>query len=301
MNRKRAEIGQILEVGDIVLMFISDDFFASEISANEFTRTVPKLDIVYEDDNILLCEKAPGVLVHSGDGDGKVSGDGNVRDRGTLIFYIQSYLYQKGEYNPEKENSFAPALCNRLDRNTGGIVIAAKNASSLREINDKIKSRAISKFYLCAVHGKMEKNSDTITGFLTKNSRDNSVKITNHEVRGSKRIETRYRMIDYNENSDLSLLEIELITGRTHQIRAHLDSIGHPLLGDGKYGVNTYDREKGYKYQALYSYRLVLEGLNEPLPYLNGRKFYVEREHINFLREFKKSRVNNLFNKLKNE
>ena len=286
VNRKRAELNQILSEGDTVQMFLSEDLFTEKITPCEFSTIKPSLNIVYEDENLLICDKPAGVLVHSGDGDGKVSGDGNASERGTLIYHIQAYLYQKGEYNPEGENSFAPALCNRIDRNTGGMVISAKNAQALRDMNERIKNNQISKFYLCAVHGQTPKKSDTLCDFLVKDSKTNTVKVLKNQIKGAKKIITKYSLVSYNPKSDLSLLEIELITGRTHQIRAHMSSIGNPLLGDGKYGKE--DKLKGayYKHQALYSYKLMFKNAEDSLSYLNGKEITVDKNGIYFLREF---------------
>ena len=286
VNRKRAELGQILSLGDTVQMFLSEDLFSDKIYSCEFSSVKPSLNIVYEDENLLICDKPAGILVHSGDGDGKVSGDGKASERGTLIYHIQAYLYQKGEYNPDQENSFAPALCNRIDRNTGGMVISAKNAQALRDMNERIKNNQISKFYLCAVHGKPSKKSDTLSDFLIKDSKTNTVRVLKNEIKGAKEIITKYNLLSYNNESNLSLLEIELITGRTHQIRAHMASIGNPLLGDGKYGKE--DRVKGvaYKHQALYSYKLLFKEADDSLSYLNGKQLTVQKKGIYFLREF---------------
>lgn len=295
VNRKRAEQKQMLQLGDTVQMFLSEDLFSDKITDNELLTIDVKLDIVYEDDNILLCNKAPGVLVHSGDGDGKVSGDGDSKDRNTLIYHIQAYLAQKGEYNPNKENSFAPALCNRIDRNTGGIVIAAKNSASLRDINERIKNNEITKKYLCVVHGKMDRKTDTLSDFLIKDSKTNMVKVINSPIKGAKEIITKYRSLAYNKEKDITLVEVELITGRTHQIRAHMASIGHFLLGDGKYGKNELDRKIGYKHQALYSYRLQFKEKNDAISALNGKAFTVNCKSVYFLREFSEEYYEVLF------
>lgn len=291
VNRKRAEVNQMLSEGDVVIMFISEDFFSEGVSSSELSRVKPNLFVIYEDENIILADKKEGVLVHSGE----LGGDGtdSVNERNTLIFHIQAYLYQKGEYDPDTENSFAPSLCNRIDRNTGGIVIAAKNAQALREMNERIKNGEVSKFYLCAVHGKPEKNTDTLIGYLDKDSDENTVKVYKDEKsapRSAKKVITKYTVKDYNSKRDLSLLEVELITGRTHQIRAHLDSIGHPLLGDGKYGINKADRELGYSHQALYSYKVRFDFNTQKegtLSYLSGKTFTADKSGIRFLKEFK--------------
>lgn len=297
VNRKRAEEKQILKVGDTVQMFLSEDLFSDKIAPTELLSVKTELNIVYEDENILVCDKAPGVLVHTGDGDGRISGDGSAKDRSTLIFHIQAYLAQKGEYTVESENSFAPALCNRIDRNTGGMVIAAKNANALRDMNTRIKEDKISKYYLCAVHGRTPKNKDTLRDYLIKDHKTNMVRVLKREQAGAKEIITKYTLLQYSQEKNLSLLEVELVTGRTHQIRAHMASIGNPLLGDGKYGAISKERDGKYRHQALYSYRLCFKDAKDSLSYLNGKELTVKTENIYFLREFQTPFI---FNKLKN-
>ncbi len=287
VNRKRAEQKQMLMQGDTVQMFLSEDLFSDKITDNELLTIKPKINVIYEDENIILCDKGAGVLVHSGDGDGKTSGEGACEDRNTLVYHMQAYLAQKGEYDPSAENSFAPALCNRIDRNTGGIVIAAKTAEAPRVMNEKIKAREIDKFYLAAVHGIPEKSEATLTGYLLKDEKTNTVRVdAKNPPKNAKNIITKYKVIA--KGADTALLEVELLTGRTHQIRAHLAFIGHPLVGDGKYGINRDDRERGYKYQALYSYRLRFSFKGEPtaLEYLNGKEFKINKKDIYFTRDY---------------
>ncbi|MBE6612008.1 MAG: RluA family pseudouridine synthase [Ruminococcaceae bacterium] len=276
VNRKRTEIGYILNEGDTVELFIAEEFFSDTAVDEAFMKLTPHLSIVYEDDNILLLDKVPGLIVHSDDAE----------EVNTLIGHVKAYLYRKGEYNPADEQSFAPALCNRIDRNTGGIVIAAKNAEALRIMNEKIKNDELSKFYLAAVHGKLPRKSDTLRGWLRKDAASNMVDIVTTPRPGYKEIITKYRVLE--ENRDLSLIEVELVTGRTHQIRAHMSSIGHPLLGDGKYGINRDDKKSGYKFQALYACRLEFRFKNKggALDYLDGKSFTVDRDKIWFLKEF---------------
>ena len=287
VNRKRAEAGLILTEGDTVQCFLSEEFFErgkkksfSEyalLSKEALSRVNSTLSVIYEDENILLVNKPAGLSVHE---------DESTRAN-TLISYIQSYLYAKGEYDPDAEQSFAPALCNRIDKNTMGIVIAAKNAEALRIMNEKIKARQIEKFYLAAVHGVPKKSSDTLHGYLIKNEKTNTVKIYDkNPPPGAKEIITRYNVL--SKKGDTALIEVELLTGRTHQIRAHMAYIGHPLIGDGKYGVNKSDRARGYKHQALCSYKLrfKLEGEPTALDYLSGKEFSIPKSDIYFTKEF---------------
>jgi 23S rRNA pseudouridine955/2504/2580 synthase len=276
VNRKRAEQSYFLCEGDEIELFIRDEFFDSpESDDGALTRIRPKLDIVYEDENIMLLNKRPGVLVHE-DSDAKEN---------TLIMHIKAYLYSKGEYDPKEENSFSPALCNRIDRNTGGIVIAAKNAEALRVMNEKIRNNEIRKLYLCLVHGTPKKRSATLHGWLRKDSAKNTVEVRDEKFSGSKEIITIYNV--ERSVGDRSLVEVELVTGRTHQIRAHMAHIGHPLLGDGKYGVNRDEKKLGYKFQALYAYKLKFlpsEGDNV-LSYLVGKEFSLDRDKIWFIKD----------------
>ncbi len=266
VNGKRGEISTRLNVGDVVSAYINDEFFTPVAPKYDFLSASNKLNIVYEDQNILLIDKSQGLLVHP---DKNEYGD-------TLIARIQRYLYEKGEYKPDDENSFRPALANRIDRNTGGIVIAAKNAESLRILCDKIKYREIDKRYLTVVHGVPKVKSATLEGYLEKNEDKNKVYLSNKKTDNNKTIKTKYSVIKSKNN--LSLLEIELITGRTHQIRAHMASIGHALLGDGKYGKLKDDKKMGFNKQALYSYKLTFNFETDAgiLNYLNNKTFTVK-------------------------
>lgn len=265
VNGKKSEISYRLQEGDVVDMYINDEFFEQQEYNDSYRTLNPKLNVVYEDDNIILMDKPIGLIVHDDDTE-KVN---------TLLNHMKAYLYQKGEYNPDDENSFAPALCNRIDRNTGGIVIAAKNAGALKLINEKIKSREIKKFYMCLVKGTLRQKSGTLTGYLVKNNEQNRVYIHDTPQKDGKSIATKYRVV--SEGRLTSLVEVELLTGRTHQIRAHFASIGHPLAGDGKYGTNEFNKKVGMKTQALYSYKLKFEFSDENhLSYLDGKTFQVE-------------------------
>lgn len=266
VNGKRAEISTRLQEGDIVSAYINDEFFVEITPKYSFLSASKKLDIVYEDENILLIDKKQGILVHP---------DKN-EYTDTLIDRIQHYLYDKGEYDPKSENCFHPALANRIDRNTGGIVIAAKNAEALRILCDKIKYREIDKRYLAVIHGVPKCKTATLEGFLEKNEDKNKVYLSNKKTDNNKTIKTKYTLLSAKNN--LSLIEVELITGRTHQIRAHMASIGHPLLGDGKYGKLKNDKKIGFNKQALYSYKLTFKFTTDAgiLNYLNGKTFTVK-------------------------
>ncbi len=249
--------------GDIIEMYINDEFFDLKRPAPAKSASAPKLDVVYEDENLLLVNKPAGMLAHS-------AGEW---DPATLIAGIQAYLMEKGEWDPAAENSFTPALCNRIDRNTSGIVISVKNAPALREMNELIKERVLKKYYLCIVHGRPKKQEATLTGYIFKDAVKNQVYVRSAPEKGARTAVTRYRVLA--SKGGLSLLECELVTGRTHQIRAQLAAAGHPLLGDGKYGSERLNRTFRETKQALCSWRLVFPKDAELgcFAYLSGREF----------------------------
>ena len=274
LNGGRAERDTRLNTGDVLQLYINDEFFDKPREDNAFlTVATPKLNIVYEDEHILLVDKRPGLAVHPHDG---------AEYGRTLIDHIQAYLYQKREWRPREENAFTPALCNRIDRNTGGIVIAAKTAEALRVMNQKIKDREMDKRYLAIVEGTPKPAKGSLKGYLFKDAKKNRVFVTNTPQPGSKSCQTNYRVLASEKG--LSLVECELITGRTHQIRAQFAHAGHPLLGDGKYG--KLDKRFDRTYQALYSYKLTFTFTTEAgeLEYLNGKSFQVEK--VDFVQEY---------------
>ena len=275
VNNKRCEISTMLKEGDVLKLFIKDEFFDNETTTEnyDFLKAPKKLDIIYEDENIILLNKKPGVIVHPDD---KYHFD-------SLISRVLHYLYDKGEYHPRDDKAFKPALVNRIDRNTGGIVIAAKNADSLRILNAKMKSRELTKLYLCMVQGRLNRNHGILEGYLEKNEKKNKVTISKIPTENSKYIKTEYRVVKTIGNN--TLVEIDLLTGRTHQIRAHMSSIGHPLLGDTKYGYKRKGENDIYKYQALYAYKITFEFETDAgcMEYLNGKSFQADENQIWFL------------------
>ena len=266
VNGKGSQRDVRLAEGDILQLYINDEFFDQPTEENRFLSIFkPQLDIVYEDDNLLLVNKRPGLVVHADETE-KVN---------TLVNHIQAYLYQKKEWNPKWENSFAPALCNRIDRNTGGIVIAAKNAEALRIINDKIRDHELRKSYLCVTIGRPKPAEGKVEGFLLKDEKKKEVSFYRRPVSGGKKAITFYKTLE--TRGQLSLVECELLTGRTHQIRVSMAELGHPLLGDGKYGNGQINRKYGETRQALYSYRLAFDFTTDAgaLEYLRGKVFTV--------------------------
>lgn len=286
LNGKKVEPKTVLAENDVIQLYISDEFFSdekkkstSERLENRYLDLKPE-EIVYEDENIILIDKPQGELVHSDLPDEKPKNAGET----CLVDRLCGYLYKKGEYLPTEQNSFAPALCNRLDRNTCGIVIAAKNAKALAILNQKIKDREMEKKYLCMVYGVPEKKTALLKDYLYKDKKANRVFIFPSADKAKKSLHIRYdddiktvitRYTVVKSYGDKALLEIELITGRTHQIRAHMAYIGHPIVGDGKYGVN-HKSKSGKQYQMLCSYYLRFDFKTDGgiLSYLDGKEFY---------------------------
>ena len=246
INGKRCEISTILNEGDTVSIYVKDELSGVKKHDLIFREAQSSLDIVYEDENLIIVFKPVGIDSHSGSG----SSD-------TLINRIKHYLFNKKEYLPEQESSFAPALCSRLDRNTSGIVTAAKNASALRELNSAIQNGNIRKIYHCITISSPPKGADIISAYHQKDSSKNLAKISDVPKSGYKPIKTGYRVL--SEKNGLSLVEATLFTGRTHQIRAHLAHIGAPLLGDGKYGNTAVNKRYGIFSQQLCAAALEFE------------------------------------------
>ena len=275
VNGKGSKRDVRLAEGDLLQLYINDEFFDQPNEENAFLMIAnPNVDIVYEDENIILANKRPGQVVHTDESESV----------NTLINHIQAYLYQKREWNPRWENAFAPALCNRIDRNTGGMVIAAKNAETLRIMNEKIRDREILKYYLCITVGRPRPAEGKLHEFLLKDEAKKQVFVHHSPVPGAKTAVTFYKTLD--SRGELSLVECELLTGRTHQIRAQFADAGHPLLGDGKYGNGNINRKYGLQKQCLYSYKLKFDFPTDAgiLNYLKGKTFEVK--NIPFKEEY---------------
>ena len=274
VNGKKGTEETVLKEDAVVDMYVEDEFFAEAEKEDPFySRIRPKLTILYEDEHIMLLDKRVGLICHPDEGE-KVH---------TLLTYAQAYLYQKGEWNPKTD--FAPALCNRIDRFTAGVVILAKTQEALRAMDAKIRTHEVQKYYLCAVHGKMKYKDGTLRHFLMKKPEQKKVTVLRKNEPGSKEAITYYQAID--EVGGLTLCECLLGTGRTHQIRAQFAAIGHPLLGDNQYGNakqnEKYGRMNG---QALCAYRLIFdfEGDAGCLNGLNG--LTVQVRDVPFVREY---------------
>lgn len=264
VNGKKATPEVMLKENDLLTFYIKDEFFDNIQEENyEFLKAPKNLKIIYEDENIILLDKKPGVIVHQ---DKSYHFD-------CLLLRLHHYLYDNGEYNPKEENCFAPAFVNRIDRNTGGIVIGAKNAESLRILNQKMKDRELHKFYLCLLINKPKKDNAILSDYLIKNEKTNKVTVLRNEKQGAKKILTKYSVLETNNN--LTLCEVELLTGRTHQIRAHMSSIGCPILGDNKYGNKKLNQKYSLSKQCLYSYKLAFDFTTDSgiLSYLDKKDF----------------------------
>lgn len=265
VNKKRCEISQRLQVGDELQCYISEEFFLLEKDAS-FLKASINLAVLYEDQDIIIMNKEVGLLAHSDD---KISDD-------TLVNRLKHYLYEKKEYDHLQEQSFAPSLCHRIDRNTQGIVIGAKNAQALRDMNKRIHDGLVHKKYQCIVEGHMPKQADTL--YLYHKKENQEVFISDVALEGYKQIKTGYKVL--RESSQFSLLEIDLFTGKSHQIRAVMAYLKHPLYGDSKYGA----KRQSYPYQALCAYQVYFDEVEDSISQLNHKSFVVENiDFISFL------------------
>ena len=220
LNKKKPGVSQKLSEGDVLRLYILEDF----TKKTAFAPAKGGVKVAFEDENFVVLEKEAGVPCQSG----------NAALGESLAGRLKTYLFQKGEYAPDREHSFAPALCNRLDTNTRGLVIGAKNAGALRQMNAAIREKNVQKTYLCICLGTPPKEEGCLEGYILKDKKNNKSVILKNRQEGAKEVATCYRVLEKGRGA--SLLEINLITGRSHQIRAHMASVGCPLLGDAKYG-----------------------------------------------------------------
>lgn len=262
LNGKKADGREKLSEGDVIKLFLSDETIC-KFSSIQIQKAAAKLNIIYEDAHIMLVNKPAGMLSQKAE-----------KDDASLVEYIINYLLESGQMHAEELRAFRPSVCNRLDRNTSGIVSAGKSLAGLQEMGALFKNRNLKKYYRCLVKGQI-KEARYIKGYLEKDRQTNKVAISKSMLEGSVPIETEYMPVAAGR--DATLLEVHLITGRTHQIRAHLASIGHPVIGDYKYGDrrtnDEYKEAYGLSAQFLHAYRLEFPELKGPLAHLSGKEF----------------------------
>lgn len=272
LNGVHAKPDARLSAGDVLQIYAADALFEKPQREDPFLSKIqPRLDLLYEDAHILIADKRPGLMTHP-DAHEKVN---------TLLTHVQAYLYQKGEYAPD---GFSPALCNRIDRFTGGIVLIAKTETALHTLNQKIRDREIGKYYYCICLGSFREKSGLLESYIIKSPEMKKVTVSPRMTAGGQKAATKYRVLA--QKNGLSLVECELLTGRTHQIRAQMAHFGHPLLGDDQYGDPRRNEKYGRHFQALYAYKIKFAFSSNAgvLEYLRGLEFAVPE--VRFIREY---------------
>ena len=273
LNGKHVKGDAKLAKGDVLQIYAGDELFEKPRKEDPFLSKIqPRLSILFEDENIIIADKRPGLMAHP-DAHEKVN---------TLITHAQAYLYQKGQYEPGRD--FQPALCNRIDRFTGGIEIIAKTEAAMKVLNQKIRDREVEKHYYCIALGSFQKKSGMFENYIVKSPEMKKVQVSERMVPGGQKAQTRYRVLAGRDG--MSLVECELLTGRTHQIRAQMAHSGHPLLGDNQYGDRRRNEKYGRSFQALYAYRLKFAFTTDagPLNALNGKEFVAPE--VRFIEEY---------------
>ncbi len=271
VNGKKTQHDYRLSFNDSIDIYLNDEYFETKIN-DLFKLTKNDLNIIFEDKNIILLNKPIGLITH----------EDNKEKIHTLLNKLKLYMLESKQWNPEIEQTFEPSLCNRLDRNTSGIVIAAKNIEALRNLNEIIKNNEVKKFYYSVVYNKIPKKEDTLYAYHQKDVHKNIVKIVDSPQVGYKKIITKYKIIKSTDK--YSVLEVELLTGRTHQIRAHLSFLKHPIIGDNKYSNKYIDKDSRFKTQLLVSYKIIFKTTNDYFKYLNNKEFKLNK--IWFLDKF---------------
>ncbi|WP_054252184.1 RluA family pseudouridine synthase [Neofamilia massiliensis] len=273
VNDKKVNEKYILKENDLIKIYFSDETIEKFKTKEKIPKSNVKINVVYEDENIIVMNKEAGLLSHAA--------KKNYRED-NLVDGMTSYLIKKGDYQPKRSSTFSPALANRLDRNTSGLIIGAKTYAALQELNRVQRENSLDKFYKTIVVGKVDGEKIEKAYFEKLADKDNQVRISKNKTENSKEVVTGYKSLKTGER--YSLLEIDLITGRTHQIRAHLAYLKMPLVGDRKYGlarINKYFKDKyGLKNQLLHCYKLVFNGFEGDFSYLNGKIIEIENTEI---------------------
>lgn len=272
LNGKKAKGNELLQPEDLVVFYLSDETIASfgreTADALSWENDPYEPEVVFENEQLLIVNKPDGML----------SQKAGANDR-SMNEYCIRYLTKNGSYNPSDPAAFKPAVCNRLDRNTSGLMLIAKTHAAASMLAKALRDRSMDKYYACIVKGTI-REAFVLNGYLKKDESTNTVTIV-PDATGADRIETAFEPL--SDQNGLTLLNVKLVTGKSHQIRAHLASIGHPILGDPKYGDSRFNREYGCKHQLLHAYRIKMPVLTDALSDLSGREF-----EISFPKEFSK-------------